>query len=264
MTEGTALVTGASAGIGQALARRFAREGHDVVLVARREDELATAADTVEARFGVSASYVAQDLSTREGREALYGTVEERGIEVDYLVNNVGIGTQGHFLDTDLERELDQVQLNAVTPTHLTKLFGPGMRERGRGGVLNVASTAAFQPGPYMAVYYASKSYVLSFSQAIHEEFAEDGVAVTALCPGPVATKFQERAGNTDTPLGREGAGLLRWQDADEVAEAGYEGLMDGDAVAIPGVEYKLLWRLARLTPRPVARRLAESLNTSS
>ncbi|WP_255150965.1 SDR family NAD(P)-dependent oxidoreductase [Halorarius halobius] len=261
MQQGTALVTGASAGIGAELARQFAERGHDVVLVARREAKLRQAADTYEARFGVDAHVVAQDLATREGRAALYEEVTERGIEVDYLVNNVGVGTQGHFLDIPVDDELQQVELNVATPTHLTKLFGRGMRERGHGGVLNVASTAAFQPGPFMAVYYASKSYALSLSEALHEEFADDGVTVTALCPGPVETEFQARADNEDAPIGDPDAGLMRWQAVDDVAEAGIAGLEKGKAVVVPGIEYKLLSILTRLLPRSVTRRLAADLN---
>ncbi|WP_255195065.1 SDR family NAD(P)-dependent oxidoreductase [Halorarius litoreus] len=262
MQQGTALVTGASTGIGAELARQFAERSHDVVLVARREAKLRQAADTYAARYGVETHVVAQDLASREGRTALYDEVQERGLQIDYLVNNVGIGTQGHFLDTDLDQELTQVELNVATPTHLTKLFGRDMRERGHGGVLNVASTAAFQPGPFMAVYYASKSYALSLSEALHEEFDDDGVTVTALCPGPVETEFQERAGNDDVPIGDPDAGgLLRWQTPDEVAEAGISGLANGTAVVVPGIEYKLLSGLTKLLPRSVTRRLAADLN---
>lgn len=261
MQQGTALVTGASAGIGAELARQFAERGHDVVLVARREEKLRQAADTYAARYDVETHVVAQNLASREGRDAMYKAVTERDVEVDYLVNNVGIGTQGHFLDVDLDRELTQVELNVATPTHLTKLFGRGMRDRGHGGVLNVASTAAFQPGPFMAVYYASKSYALSLSEALHEEFADDGVTVTALCPGPVETEFQERANNQDVPIGNPDASLMRWQAADEVAEAGIDGLERGKAVVVPGIEYKLLAALTKLLPRSVTRRLAADLN---
>jgi short-subunit dehydrogenase len=257
--QGTALLTGASAGLGRALAREFASNGHHVVLVARREEKLRDVCGRLADEHGVVADYVVQDLSTRDGRESLYESVTGR--DVDYLVNNVGIGTQGHFLETELERELDQVQLNVATPVHLTKLFGPGIRDGGGGGVLNVASTAAFQPGPYIAGYYASESYLLSLSEALHEEFADDGIAVTALCPGPVDTEFQERAGNTDTALGREGAGAIRWQDAEDLSRAGYEGLMAGRAVVVPGLDYKLLERLTPVTPRPLRRRLAAKLN---
>lgn len=258
MNDGTALVTGASGGIGRAVADEFARQGHDLVLVARREEQLDDAAGSIQDSFGVEADYVVQDLSDRAGREALIEAVGDR--RIDYLVNNVGIGSQGHFLEIDLERQLDQLELNVVTPTHLTKQFGPAMRDRGVGGILNVASTAGFQPGPFMAVYYASKSYLLSLSEALHEEFSEDGIPVTALCPGPVETAFQERAGNEHTPIGARG-GFPRWFDAETVAQVGYEGLAAGKAIAIPGIEYKLLWRVSRLTPRPILRRLAGAVN---
>lgn len=258
--QGTALVTGASAGIGRELARTFASEGHDVVLVARREAELRRIGDNLADEFGVETHYVALDLSERENRAALAETVDERDLEVEFLVNNVGIGTQGHFCETDLGRELDQVALNVTTPTHLTKLFAPAMRGRGRGGVLNVASTAAFQPGPYMAVYYASKAYVLSLSQALHEELRQEGVTVTALCPGPVDTEFQDRADMTDTRLGG-GSDLVSFQSVDAVARAGYDGLMDGEAVVIPGLDYKLLAALTKVTPRSLQRKLAGRLN---
>lgn len=258
MPQGRTLVTGASAGIGKALAEVFAREGHDVVIVARREDRLQRVADAIESAHGVESVAVPADLSDHAGREGLHDALESERIE--FLVNNVGVGAQGHFLDIDLERDRTQLELNVATPMHLTKRLAPAMRERGHGGVLNVASSAAFQPGPFMAVYYASKSYLLSFSEALHEEFAADGVDVTALCPGMVATEFQDRAGNEHTPVGSPG-GFPRWFDAETVAEAGYEGLMAGKPVVIPGAEYKALWRVARVLPRPVTRKLAKRFN---
>lgn len=264
MPHGTALVTGASAGIGRALAAEFARNGYDLVLVARREEKLREAAEAFE-RHGITAHVVPTDLSSRENREALYeAVVEERGIEVDTLVNNVGIGTQGKYTDIDVDRDLLQIELNVTTPSHLTKLFGADMVARGDGRVLNVASSAAFQPGPFMAVYYASKAYLLSLSEALHEELAADGVTVTALCPGPVETEFQERAENRDAPLGNpEVGGPLApdWQAADDVARAGYEGLHDGEAVVVTGTDLKVFSRLVPLLPRSVVRKLSRSLN---
>jgi short-subunit dehydrogenase len=264
MPHGTALVTGASAGIGRALAEEFARNGYDLVLVARREEKLQEAAEEFE-QYGVTAHVVPTDLGSRENREELYEEVTaERGIEVDTLVNNVGIGTQGKYTDIPVDRDLLQIELNITTPSHLTKLFGADMVERGDGRVLNVASSAAFQPGPFMAVYYASKAYLLSFSEALHEELAEDGVTVTALCPGPVATEFQERAENQDAPLGNpEAEGLLspNWQAADEVARAGYDGVHDGEAVVVTGTDLKVLSRLVPLLPRSTVRKIARRLN---
>lgn len=261
LDTGTALVTGASAGIGRALAERFAREGHDVVLVARREDRLRGASDEIEAAHGVTAHVVPADLSEREARDALYTDVRERGIEVDYLVNNAGVGTQGKFTEIDLDRDLALVALNVVAPTHLAKLFARDMVDRGRGGVLNVTSTAAFQPGPYMSTYYASKAYALWFSQGLYEELRGDGVTVTALCSGPVATEFQERAEMTNVPIGRRDGGLIRWLDPETVARVGYEGLADGKAVVVPGTANRVTRVAAKLLPSSVARRLAARVN---
>jgi short-subunit dehydrogenase len=251
-----ALITGASAGIGRALTERFARAGHDLILVARREEKLRSLADSLEQQYGIGTSVVVYDLAEPDGPEQLYETVTERGLDVGVLVNNVGIGTQGKFTNIDLNRERDQLQLDVVTPTVLSKLFGREMVARGHGKILNVASSAAFQPGPFMAVYYASKAYVLSFSEAIAEELREEGVSVSVLCPGPVATEFQDRATMTDTPLG---SGPM--QDVESVAEAGYEGLMDGKTVIVPGIGYKLLWHTVGLMPRPLVRKIARWLN---
>jgi short-subunit dehydrogenase len=251
-----ALITGASAGIGRELAHRFARAGHDVILVARREEKLNEMADSLEDQYGITASVVMQDLAESDGPEQLYDTVRERDLDVGVLVNNVGIATQGKFTDIDLDRDRDQLQLDVVTPTVLSKLFGREMVNRGHGKILNVASSAAFQPGPFMAVYYASKSYVLSFSEAIAEELREEGVTVSVLCPGPVDTEFQERATMTDTPLG---SGPM--QDVESVADTGYEGLMDGKTVIVPGYGYKLLWHTVGLVPRPLVRKTARWLN---
>jgi hypothetical protein len=263
MTRGTALVTGASAGIGRALAEQFARGGYDLVLVARREGKLRAAADEF-AEYGADCHVVSTDLGSRENREALYEeVVEERDLEIDTLVNNVGIGTQGRYTDIDLDRDLLQVELNVATPSHLTKVFGADMVARGDGRILNVASSAAFQPGPFMAVYYASKAYLLSFSEALHEELRDDGVTVTALCPGPVETEFQARAENEDAPIGGGESGLLapNWQDARDVAEAGYDGVHDGDAVVVTGTDLKMLSRLVPLLPRSTVRKLSRNLN---
>ena len=264
MSHGTVLVTGASAGIGKALTEQFAANGWDPILVARREGRLEAACEELEAEFGVEAAYVVQDLAEDGACDTLYGTVTgEMDREVDVLVNNVGVGTQGEYVDVEAERDLQQLQLNVVVPSHLAKLFGRDMKARGDGYVLNVASTAAFQPGPYMAVYYASKAYLLSFSEALYEELKPHGVTVTALCPGPVETEFQERANNTDTPIGggEGGSGFVSWQQADDVAEVGYEGLMDGKAVVIPGLDFKLLSKLTGVLPRSVSRKLAAQLN---
>lgn len=252
----TALVTGASAGIGRALAERFAAGGHDVVLVARREERLRELAAAVERDHGVAATVVPMDLADRGAAADLHAAVTDRGLAVTTLVNNVGVGTYGQFAETPVDDLLDELQLNVVLVTHLARLFLPEMAIRGRGRVLNVASAAAFQPGPLMAVYYASKAYVLSLSEALAEEHRGSGVTVTALCPGPVETEFQDRAGMGHARLA---SGALA--DAATVAEAGYRGAMAGKAVVVPGWRFKLLAVAAKLAPRWLSRKAAKWVN---
>lgn len=246
----TALVTGASGGIGRELATLLARDGHDVVLVARSEERLVDLGNRLQNDYGVTATVVVKDLADPDSPAAIESALDERGIEVDVLVNNAGFATYGRFLDTDLDTELDELQVNVTAVTELTKRFLPGMVDRGEGRVLNVASTAAFQPGPLMAVYYASKSYVLSFSEALAAELDDTGVTVTALCPGPTDTGFQSRA-----DMGRSKLVQGDLQDPAEVARAGYRGMQAGDAVVVPGLRNKLLTVAVRLLPRSVVRK---------
>lgn len=255
--DGTALVTGASAGIGKTLAEEFAANGHDVVLVARREERLREIAEEFETDHGVDTHVVVKDLADRQAPYELYEETEDRDIEVDILVNNVGIGTQGSFVENDLGRELDQMQLNMVTPTQLTHLYGGDMADRGEGGILNVSSTAAWFPGPFMSIYYASKAYMKTFSEGVAGELQPEGVDVTVLCPGPVETEFQERAENESTPLG---SGQM--QDVEMVARAGYEGLQAGKTVVVTGLKFKLLTKASNVLPNRFTRKSARQLNT--
>lgn len=249
----TALVTGASGGIGRELATLFARDGRDVVVVARSEEALIDLGTRLQDEYGVTVTVVVKDLAEPDSPAEIQSALADRGIEVDVLVNNAGFATYGRFLDTDLDRERDELQVNVVAVTELTKRFLPGMVDRGEGRVLNVASTAAFQPGPLMAVYYASKSYVLSFSEALAAELDGTGVTVTALCPGPTDTGFQSRA--------QMGAAKLvqgDLQDPAEVARAGYRGMQAGEAVVVPGLRNKLLSVAVRLLPRRVVRSMVK------
>ncbi|MFT4884488.1 MAG: short-subunit dehydrogenase [Natronomonas sp.] len=255
--DGTALITGASAGIGKAFAEQFAANGHDLVLVARRAERLESLADELEREHGIDTHVVAMDLADRQAPYELYEETQARGVQVDILVNNVGIGTQGAFVENDLDRELDQLQLNMVTPTQLTHLYGGDMADRGEGGILNVSSTAAWFPGPFMTIYYASKAYMKSFSEGLAGELEPDGVSVTVLCPGPVETEFQERAENEDTPLG---SGEM--QSVSAVAEAGYDGLQAGTRVVVTGWKFKLLTKLSNVLPNRLTGRVAKGLNT--
>jgi short-subunit dehydrogenase len=244
----TGLVTGASGGIGLALARRLAAGGFDLVLTARSGGRLEELARELEERHRSRVRVIARDLAAPEAPAAIADELAREGIDVDVLVNNAGFGTYGPFAETDLAAELGMLQLNVVALTHLTKLFLRPMLARGRGRILNVASTAAFQPGPLMAVYYATKAYVLSFSEALAEELAGSGVTVTALCPGPTTSGFQERAA-------MEGSRLVAGRmmmTSEAVAEAGYRGLLAGRRVVIPGWKNRLLAQSVRFTPRRV------------
>ena len=195
MTAGTALVTGASSGIGLELARLFAHDGYDLILVARSVEKLDRLGAELSARHGIRARTVGADLGSPDAPGAIAETLKQAAVRIDVLVNNAGYGVHGPFAKTELQTELDLLRVNVVALTHLTKLLLPTMLARRAGRILNVASTAGFQPGPLMAVYSASKAYVLSFSEALAEELAGTGVTVTTLCPGPVLTGFQARAG---------------------------------------------------------------------
>lgn len=242
----TALVTGASSGIGAELARSLARRDHDLILTARSGQTLEALAAELRATHGRSVTVAPADLAAAEGPHELLDAVGDAGLEVDVLVNNAGFAAHGPFARIDLETELAQLRLDVVALTWLAKALLPGMLDRGRGGIVNVASTAAFQPGPGMAVYYASKAYVLHLSEALSEEVRGRGVTVTALCPGPTETGFQRRAGMEGTRLARR-RGLL--QDPATVAEQGVRAFERGQRVFVPGTINRLGTIVARLAP---------------
>lgn len=250
MNRGTALITGASAGIGRALAREFAAGGWDLAVVARREPRLRQLADDLAHDHGVDVEVLGMDLAEPGAARTLADDLADRGLTVGAIVNNVGIGTNGPFHETDLDRELDQIRLNVELPVHLTRLYLPRMVERDAGVVLNVASMAGFNPGPFMAGYYASKAHVLSLSESLAEELRHTGVSVTALCPGPVATEFQDRAGMEDSAVGSTFTNT-----PEDVAAAGYRAAMAGDPVVVPSWPMKVVYVLSRLSPRRLLRR---------
>jgi short-subunit dehydrogenase len=252
----TALITGASSGIGYELARIFAREGHDLVLVARNEEKLRALAAECQ---GVSARPLVKDLAQPTAPQEIFDELRQAGITVDVLVNNAGFGTYGPFVRSDLESQLDMIRVNVLALTHLSRLFLPGMILRDTGKLLNVASTAAFQPGPLMAVYYATKAYVLSFSEALSNELRGTGVTVSALCPGPTTSDFQRRA-----RMERSRLVSGRMMDARTVAEIGYQGLQKNRPIIIPGFGNKMLAFSVRLTPRGVVRRIVRRLMEST
>jgi uncharacterized protein len=245
MNRPTALVTGASSGIGLDLSRVLAKNGYDLVLVARTASKLQDAASELQ-KSGVNAGMIASDLSRPSAAAEIVAELKLRNIEIEVLVNNAGYGLAGPFVDNDLQREVDMIQVNIVALTQLTKLLLRPMVARKRGRILNVASTAAFQPGPLMAVYYATKAYVLLFSEAIAEELRDSGVTVTALCPGPTQTGFAEIANMTQSRLFT----MMRPMSSAAVARAGFRGMMSGRRVVIPGAKNKLLVQSLRVSPR--------------
>jgi short-subunit dehydrogenase len=251
----TALVTGASSGIGAALATLFARDRYELVLVARSEEALNRTAEALRSRHGIAATVLATDLARPAAAQQIFDELRGRGIGVDVLVNNAGFATFGRFDEIPTEQDLELLQVNVVALTHLTKLFLPGMVARRRGRILNVASTAGFQPGPLMAVYYASKAYVLSLSEALANELQGTSVTVTALCPGPTTTGFQKRAAMEDSKLvaGR------RLMSAEAVAKAGYKGMQQGDVIVVPGLQNRVLAEAVRLLPRRLVTRIVRN-----
>ena len=239
--QNTALITGASGGIGRELARVHARAGGDLVLVARRADVLGELREELITQYGVEVVCLAADLTERGSVERVFQEVEARGIEIDILINNAGFGGHGPFHRQPWETSRQMIELNITVLCEMTHRVLPGMVARGRGRILNIGSTAGFLPGPLMAVYYASKACVLSFSQAIHEEVYEHGITVTALCPGPVETEFFDRAKAKQVSMFKKGA------TARSVAELGYRAMQKGRLVVIN--EWRLWWLLNWVTP---------------
>ena len=255
----TALVTGASGGIGYELAKLFAKDHYNLVLVARSAPKLTQFADELQRQFGISAKAVPLDLTAAPAPHFLFDQLQRESIAVDFLVNNAGYGVLGDFSEVSLEDSLSQIQLNVTVLTHLTRLFLPAMLARGAGRILNVASTAGFQPGPRMAVYYASKAYVISLSEALANEVAGTGVTVTCLCPGPTDTAFQGRAGTENTRLLK----TFRPMDAKTVARDGYRGLMAGKTLVISGFRNWLVAESIRFAPRKMVTAISRKLLSS-
>ncbi|HEY3365941.1 MAG TPA: SDR family oxidoreductase [Symbiobacteriaceae bacterium] len=253
--QGTVLVTGASAGLGYELAKQFGRNGWDLVLVARDRKRLEQVASEFGQAYGVTARVIAKDLSEPSSPAEIFAELRDKHIHVDILINNAGVGEYGPFLETDLQKELQTIQVNMSSLTHLTKLFLPAMLERKRGKVMNVAAIASVMPGPFTAVYFATKAYVLSFSEALSEELRGTGVTVTAFCPGVTRTEFARRSK-------MEGARIfaLPAMEAADVAGRGYRALMRGKAVSVPGVLNKVMVLMMGLTPRNLVRRMAKLL----
>jgi uncharacterized protein len=255
MMNKSALITGSSNGIGYELAGIHAKNGDDLVLVARNKCKLDVLKGILQKKHGIKVYTIEKDLSLAGSAGEVYDELQAQNLAVDYLVNNAGFGDIGLFADSDWNKQERMIYLNVMALTHLTRLFLPGMIERGFGKILNVASTASFQPGPTMAVYFATKAYVLSFSEAVNNEVRKTGVTVTALCPGSTESGFHE------TALGEEGHVRERkLPAAREVAEYGYRAMMKGKAVAIPGFMNSVMATSVRFIPRSLVVKAARKI----
>lgn len=245
----TVLITGASSGIGLELAKLFAADKSNLVLTARNVEKLEQLADALRREHGIQVRVLVRDLADPTAPAAIFDQLQSEGVEVDVLVNNAGFGAVGLFAELPLDRQMEMVQVNVAAFTHLTKLFLPGMLARGRGGILNVASTAAFQPGPYQAVYFATKAFDLFLTEALADELAGTGIVVSCLAPGATATGFMAAAGAEKALLSR------RLMDVKTVAKAGYRGFRAGKLLVIPGLHNRLGVFAVRLLPRGLVRK---------
>jgi uncharacterized protein len=254
----TALITGASNGIGYELATIHAEHGDDLVIVARTGCKLEVLKTTLEKRFGINVLAIEKDLSVPGAAEEVYDEVNSNNIVVDYLVNNAGFGDISLFAESDWTKQARMINLNVMALTHLSRLFLPGMISRKAGKILNVASTASFQPGPTMAVYFATKSYVLSFSEAINNEVSGNGITVTALCPGSTESGFHAAALGAGSHIKER-----KLPSAREVAEFGYKSMMKGKAVAIPGIMNSIMATSVRFIPRSIVVKAARKIQES-
>ena len=251
------LITGASGGIGWELARQFAAGGHALILVARSEARLLERKAQLEKEFSVTVEILTQDLIQPNAAQAVFDTAAANGWTVDILVNNAGFGDFTSFIDADFQHQADMVTLNVTALMQLTHCFARAMREQGGGRILNVASLAAVAPGPYMATYYATKAFVLSFSEAMSEELAEYGITVTALCPGPTESNFETAANLKSGNL----FSALPVETAEKVARRGYKATMKGRAVRYCGITVCMMSFLSRFSPRWLNRKTTKRIN---
>ena len=254
--KNTALITGASNGIGLELARTHASKGGDLVLVARNKSKLDELKTELEKQFKVSVYTIGKDLSETNAAQEIFDETKKQNIHVDYLINNAGFGDFGMFVETDWKKELQMINLNITTMTHFTKLYLQDMIKRRSGKIMNVASTAAFQSGPTMAVYCATKAYVLSFTEAVSNEVSDKGITITALCPGATETGFQAAGGMEESELFKG----KKLPTAKEVAEYGYTSMIKGKTVAIHGIMNYIMSNSIRFIPRAMVLKVSRKL----
>lgn len=242
----TALVTGASSGIGNALAHEFARNDFNLVIMAEEQGDLIRTENEFKEKYNVEILGIPKDLTDEEAPREVYDQLIQQDVQIDVLVNNAGVGQREKFHETDIDKDINIIRLNIEALVRLTKLFVKDMVTRGEGKILNVGSVAGFQPGPLLAVYHASKAFVVSFSEAIADELEETGVTVTVLCPGPTDTKFFERADMENARILEDGIVM----DSEEVAKAGFEALIKGERIIVPGMSNSILTFTRRLIPK--------------
>ena len=256
MNNDTVLITGSSSGIGLALAREFAQHGHPLVLTAPVASELRDIAADIGRSYGVNVRTIAKDLETPTAADEIFAELAADRVPIEILVNNAGLGQRGKFWETPLDRDIAILRVNIEAVVRLTKAFLPIMIKRGHGRILNTASIAGFEPGPLLAVYHASKAFVLSFSEALAEELEDTPISVTALCPGPVDTDFFPKAGMIDTQVFQRG----NVEAPQEVARAAYTALMSGERVIVPGGMNKVMAFSCRLMPESAQAKMNEKM----
>ncbi|HMS34757.1 MAG TPA: SDR family oxidoreductase [Ignavibacteria bacterium] len=257
---GNVLITGATTGIGYELAKLFAKDKYELIIIARNETRLSETASSLIKDYNVKVKFIPKDLSKTDSAKEIFAELKNENISVDMLVNNAGFGDQGAFAESELSNDLDMIHLNITSLVILNRLFLDDMLKKNSGRIMNVASTAAFQPGPFMAMYYATKAFVLSFSEAVAEELSGTDVTVSCLCPGPTETEFQNRAGIKETKM--MSGKRFTVMTAAEVALTGYKEMMKGKKIIIPGFANKAGTFFVKILPRKIISKVTRSMNS--
>lgn len=251
------LITGTTNGIGKEFAELFAKKGYNLVTVAMNEEKLKEQKQTLESKYNISVKYIVKDLSIEESYSEIYNEVKASNIEIDILINNAGFATYGNYIDVEWQKQKNLAMVNMMAVMQLSYMFGKDMAKRKSGRIMNIASIASFEPGPFMTMYYASKAFVRSFSEGLHEELKDQGVIVTAICPGPTKTKFEERASMKKSYMFKK----MKVDTAKDVAEKSYKAMMKNKAVYVVGFHNKLIAFATRFGSLKLNRKVAKKIN---
>ena len=251
------LITGTTSGIGKEFAELFAEKGYNLITVAMNEEKLKEQKQTLESKYNISVKYIVKDLSIEESYSEIYNEVKASNIEIDILINNAGFATYGNYIDVEWQKQKNLAMVNMMAVMQLSYMFGQDMAKRKSGRIMNIASIASFEPGPFMTMYYASKAFVRSFSEGLHEELKDQGVVVTAICPGPTKTKFAERASMKKSYMIKK----MKVDTAKEVAEKSYKAMMKNKAVYVVGFHNKLIAFATRCGSLKLNRKVAKKIN---